>query len=269
MEARLDVDGTGALELRYFDVFYQALRDGQGRIDGVLNFAYDVTPQVTARQLAERDHAQVLRLNEELRRLNEELESRVADRTSALAVHVQDARRARAAAEQQQRLYELFEQAPVSIAILRGPRYVFELANPLTGLLLGRPVGELLGKGLFEAAPETAGLGFEPLLAEVMRTGVPYVAYESPSQIQREGRLETMYWSFVYQPLRDPDGRITGLMAVATDATAQVLARQRAEVLQAELLALREKQLRAREASYQVFEHTPRDCLAAGAPAPH
>lgn len=134
MEARADFDGTGALELRYFDVFYQALRDGQDRIDGVLSFAYDVTPQVAARQQAERDHAQMQLLNEELRQLNEELESRVAARTEALAVHVQEARWACAEAEQQrQRLYELFEQAPVSIAILRGPRYVFELANPLTG----------------------------------------------------------------------------------------------------------------------------------------
>ncbi|MEJ7665219.1 MAG: PAS domain-containing protein [Hymenobacter sp.] len=134
---------------------------------------------------------------------------------------------------------------------------MFELANPLTGQLLGRPVEELLGQGLFEAVPETAGLGFEQLLGEVRQTGVPYVAYESPSQIRRDGRLEVMYWNFVYQPLRDLDGWITGIITVATDATAQVLARQRTAALQAELLALCEQQLREREALYQVFEQAP------------
>ena len=257
MEVRVDFDGTGKLELRYFDVFFQALRDGQGRIDGVLNFAYDVTPQVAARRQAERDYAQVQRLNEELRQLNEELESRVADRTAALAIHMEEARLAQAEAEHQQQLYEVFEQAPVSIAILRGPRYVFELANPLTSKLLNRPIGELLGKGLFEAVPEAAGLGFEQLLDGVQQTGIPYVAYESPSQIQRDGQVETMYWNFLYQPLRDHNGQITGIITVASDATDQVLARQRNEGLQAELLALREHQLRERETFYQIFEQTP------------
>jgi PAS domain-containing protein len=67
MPARVDYTNSGHLEMRYFDVFFQALRDTQGRIDGLLNFAYDVTGQVKARQ--------------QLEQLNGELEARVQQRT--------------------------------------------------------------------------------------------------------------------------------------------------------------------------------------------
>ena len=160
-------------------------------------------------------------------------------------------------ARQQQQLRELFEQAPVSIAVLRGPRYVFELANHVTGQLLGRPVAELLGRGLFEAVPETAGLGFEALLDGVMATGVPFVAHESPSRIARDGRVEAIYWNYVYYPLREADGRITGIITVATDATAEVLARQQNEVLQAEVLTAARLQEQERDTLYGIFEQTP------------
>lgn len=66
MPAAVDYTNSGQREVRYFDVFFQALRDAQGRIDGILNFAYDVTVQVEARQ-------QVQVLNEELRAANAEL----------------------------------------------------------------------------------------------------------------------------------------------------------------------------------------------------
>jgi PAS domain-containing protein len=47
-ETWVDLTDTGHLEQRYFSVLFQALRDGQGRIDGILSFAYDITEQVRA-----------------------------------------------------------------------------------------------------------------------------------------------------------------------------------------------------------------------------
>jgi signal transduction histidine kinase len=72
MPAQVDYTHSGRMELRYFDVFFQALRNAQGHVDGILNFAYDVTAQVLARQQVEQ--------------LNQELEVRVQERTGQLAV---------------------------------------------------------------------------------------------------------------------------------------------------------------------------------------
>jgi signal transduction histidine kinase len=58
----------GPLEEIYWTFTYQARRNSQGLVDGVLVFAYEVTDQVTAR-------AQVQLLNEELAAINEEMQA--------------------------------------------------------------------------------------------------------------------------------------------------------------------------------------------------
>ncbi|RZK60795.1 MAG: HAMP domain-containing histidine kinase [Hymenobacter sp.] len=65
----------------------------------------------------------------------------------------------------------------------------------------------------------------------MMATGVPYVAHELPSFIDRDGRRDTVYWNFVYDPLRDGDGPITGVTVVAAEITDQVLTRQQVQQL--------------------------------------
>ncbi len=119
----------------------------------------------------------------------------------------------------------------VAVAVFRGPRYVIELANPAVCEIWGRTATQVLGKPLFEALPEAAGQGFEKLLDGVLATGVPYVARELPSTLDRHGQRATVYWNFVYQPLRGAENQITGITVIATDATEQVLARQRLEQL--------------------------------------
>ena len=123
----------------------------------------------------------------------------------------------------------------VAVAIFRGPRYVIELANPAVCAIWGRTAEQVLGKPLFEALPEAAGQGFEELLDGVLATGIPYVATELPSTLDRAGQRDTVYWNFVYQPLPDADGHITGITAVATDVSEQVRARQVLEKLGQEL----------------------------------
>ena len=147
-------------------------------------------------------------------------------------------RAARRATETQRgELQRLFEQAPVAVAVLRGPRYVIEWANPAVCAMWGRTVAQAQGAVLFELLPEAAGQGFEELLDAVMATGTPYVARELPSFIDRAGVRLTVYWNFVYQPLREADGRIAGVTVVATDVTEQVAARQQIAGLNAELAA--------------------------------
>ncbi|MFD2786188.1 PAS domain-containing protein [Hymenobacter rubripertinctus] len=149
------------------------------------------------------------------------------------------ARRQREA--QQQQLAELFEQAPVAITVLRGPQYVIEVANPLVAQLWGRTPEQVRGKPLYEALPEVRDQGFKELLDQVVASGEAFTAQEVPAQLPRAGQLATVYLNFVYQPLRDVQGRIDSVAAVATDVTAQVLARQQLAQANTELTATNEQ----------------------------
>jgi PAS domain S-box-containing protein len=59
----------------YWTFTYQARRNAQRAVDGVVVFAYDVTSQVRARQAAEANYHQTQTLNQHLARTNEELDT--------------------------------------------------------------------------------------------------------------------------------------------------------------------------------------------------
>ena len=122
---------------------------------------------------------------------------------------------------QQQRQHELFEQAPVAMGVFSGPDYVVEVCNPKLEAMWGRPTAEVLGRPLFDALPEIRGQGFRELLDGVRATGTPYVAREMPAQLLHHGELTTVYLDFVYHPLRDTQGTITAIAAVASDVSAR------------------------------------------------
>ncbi|RIV21151.1 PAS domain-containing sensor histidine kinase [Fibrisoma montanum] len=131
--------------------------------------------------------------------------------------------------QQKQQLQTLLMQAPVAIAIFRGPEYRIELANDAHLKIWGRTADEVIGKPLFDALPEAKGQGYEELLANVMTTGEPFYANELYADLIRNGATETVYFNFVYQPLREPDGTISGVIVVANEITEQVEARKKQE----------------------------------------
>jgi signal transduction histidine kinase len=57
----------------YWTFTYRARRDGQGRIDGILAFGYEVTAQVQARQVKATEQEDTQALADQLQRTNEEL----------------------------------------------------------------------------------------------------------------------------------------------------------------------------------------------------
>jgi PAS domain-containing protein len=79
----------------------------------------------------------------------------------------------------EQRLRDVFEQAPVAVAVLRGrvaADLVFELVNPRYTQMLP-PDRAPLGRRLGDALPELAG-AMGPVLQRVLDTGEPFVAAE-------------------------------------------------------------------------------------------
>jgi signal transduction histidine kinase len=130
---------------------------------------------------------------------------------------------------QVRRLTAIFEQAPVSIAILRGPDHIFEIVNPPYRKLIGGR--DVVGRSVAEAVPEVVEQGFIALLDRVYQTGEPFVGHSVPLQLQPAGGgpLEEHFFDLTYQPLVDSAGQVVGIAVIAHDVTALATARRDAE----------------------------------------
>jgi PAS domain S-box-containing protein len=121
--------------------------------------------------------------------------------------------------QQRERLADLFQQAPAFFAVLSGPEYIFEMINPLYQELMGQR--DLIGKSVREAVPEAEGQGFTALLDEVYRSGKSFVGRRTPIHLARTASqpLEERFLDFVYQPRREADGTISGIIVLGVDVT--------------------------------------------------
>lgn len=131
------------------------------------------------------------------------------------------------------RLKALFEQAPGFMALLRGPEHVFELANASYRRMLGDR--QLIGRSVREALPDTEGQGFFELLDGVLRSGEPFVGRQVPLTLANGPEARTVFVDFIYQPIFDADGTITGIFVEGADVTDHVRAQEHLQLINFEL----------------------------------
>ncbi len=131
--------------------------------------------------------------------------------------------------QSEQNFRNMVAQAPVAMCIMTGPDHVVEVANDLMYELWGKPVESIINKPIFEGLPDARGQGLEAALDNVYRTGNSFEANEASVVLFRNGKFETVYQNFVYQPYKNANGNILGVLAISIDVTPQVLARQQIE----------------------------------------
>lgn len=131
--------------------------------------------------------------------------------------------------KERDRLNRFLMQAPAGICILRGPKLIFELVNPVYQALL--PGRKLLNRPVFEALPELIGSSLEEILLNVYNTGKSYKLDELlvPVAEFEGGPTQNRYFSFNYDARRNEYEEIDGVMAFVYEVTEQVIARQKAE----------------------------------------
>ncbi|HWV16340.1 MAG TPA: ATP-binding protein [Cellvibrio sp.] len=122
----------------------------------------------------------------------------------------------------EERWRELFTQAPSFMCILNGPEHIFEFANPKFFELVGNR--DLIGKPVVDAMPEAVSQGFVELLDQVYSTGIAYRGMTVPVVFLQSG--SQYYLDFVYQPVRNVDGQVTGIFVDGYDVTERTLASQ-------------------------------------------
>ena len=126
-------------------------------------------------------------------------------------------------------LRQMIVQAPIAIAVLRGPNYIVEILNSKTLELWGRTELEVMNKPLLSSMPELISQGIKEMLDGVYNDRIPFSAKELPLQLMRHDKLETIYIDFSYEPLYDDDDNPNGIMAIGVDVTEQVVARHKIE----------------------------------------
>ncbi|MBO1904842.1 PAS domain-containing protein [Microvirga sp. 3-52] len=199
-------NGQG-FEERYWSATHTPLFNHNGEITFILQHTVDVT---------------------ELHRLRNLAKSTLLPSGRSALIETDMFRRAQAVQEANQALSEerqhlrgLFQQAPGFMAALSGPDHVFTMANTAYLQLIGRE--NVVGRPVREALPEVVGQGFIDLLDRVRHSGQPFVGRsirillkQSPEDVQEERFLD-----FVYQPIFDPDGQVSGIFVQGHDVTEQ------------------------------------------------
>lgn len=183
-------------EERYWTIVNTPLLDEAGNILFILNYVTDITYLIQQPDTG----------NKQFTTLHDIRRASLAHEISAMDI-------------ERKRLRSLMEQTPGFVTILSGPLHHFELANKAYYQLVGHR--ELLGKTVRDALPELEGQGFYELLDQVYQTGQAYIGRAVPIMFQHEPNapLASRYVDFIYQPIAEPDGSVSGLFVQGHDVT--------------------------------------------------
>ena len=191
-------DGVGFVE-RYWKLVHVPVPGADGEVRYVIQHAEEVTQRVR-----EADQAAQMR--------------------SELVAQAQTIR-------DHHSMAELFQQAPVFMAMLDGPTHRFTFVNAGYLQLIGQR--QVLGLTVAQGLPEAVDQGFITLLDEVYRSGKQYAAngtrYLMPATANSPAAERHI--DFVYQPVRDGDGLVTGILVQGIDVTDRVLRELRRHAL--------------------------------------
>ncbi len=182
----------------------QQITSAEGKVLGAVVALHDITEQRKAEQ-------EIISINENLKKVNDELEERVRQRTKTIN-------------HQKDTLHNILMQLPALVCTSKGPDHVYDLVNPLYQEMF--PDRKLQGMPVREALPEFNDQGFFELLDGVYQTGNAFIGNEIKALIKTsEGETQERYYNFIYQPLRDEYNEVNGILTFAYDVTTQVTSR--------------------------------------------
>jgi PAS domain S-box-containing protein len=122
----------------------------------------------------------------------------------------------------------IVEASPYPVYVCSGEDMIVTVANRATLKAWGKD-SSVIGKRFIEALPELEGQPFIKLLHNVYQTGKSYTAKNDRADLLVGGSIQTFYFDFTYQAMRDNTGSITGVVCFATDVTGLERARQAEE----------------------------------------
>jgi PAS domain S-box-containing protein len=176
------IDANGNQRDHYFDITYLPWLSLEGKVQGILQFSFEVTETVQQRMKAEAN---------------------------------------------EKKFRNIAQQAPVAMALLMGPSHVVQVANDRVLEMWGKTYEEVIDKPVLAVFPEIVEQGLGQILSDVFTTGKPFIANEMGVTFMRQGRMQQMRINLLYEPLRNENNEVVGIVAVGTDVTEQVAARNK------------------------------------------
>ncbi|WP_026898182.1 PAS domain-containing sensor histidine kinase [Daejeonella oryzae] len=125
----------------------------------------------------------------------------------------------------------IVEVSPFPVYVCSGDEMIITVANNATLKAWGRDKS-VIGQPFSEALPELKDQPFRGLLSHVYETGNTYFSSNDRADLMVDGRIQTFYFKFTYQPLRDSNNIITSVLCFATDVTELERSRQAVEASQ-------------------------------------
>lgn len=130
--------------------------------------------------------------------------------------------------QSEQRFRNLIRHATVGVIVLIGPDLVVDIVNEFYCKVIDKPYKDIIRKPLFEIIPEM-DVYFKNKINQVRITGIPVYLYEQPFFVLSDGKKKEGFVNLVYQPLKEKNDEISGVVILVHDVTEQVLARQGVE----------------------------------------
>jgi PAS domain S-box-containing protein len=151
-------------------------------------------------------------MEEELRRSRDESESKVQERTADLA-------------KANELLERMFSSIDVSIAYM-DKDFNFIRVNRAYAKADGREPEFYIGKSHFGLFPNKEN---EQIFKKVVETGEPYSVHGKPFEYEEHPERGVPYWDWSLQPVKDPDGVVTGVVLSLMNVTERVQAQDSVE----------------------------------------
>ena len=156
----------------------------------------------------------------EVKRLAVELQLK---ETKILEVQLEVEKKSLRKIEESNKRYNLiFMNSPFAFSVLKGKDMVITLANDSIKKIWGKG-NHIEGKPLLEVLPELKSGPVPSLLENVFTSGQSFDGYEFLVPIKREGKMEEVYFNFVYQPYLEADETISGVTIIAYEVTSHVI----------------------------------------------
>jgi two-component system sensor kinase FixL len=130
----------------------------------------------------------------------------------------------------------LYQHAPGFIKFTEGPEHRITFANPAYENLVGRRIS--IGTRVADAIPEFVEQQFIEMFDSVYRSGQHIEGSKVPIKLIRQdnGIFETRFINFVYQAVRDADGKTVGLFCQGSDVTEMQRSAEKLGSVQAQLI---------------------------------
>ncbi|MEX0720762.1 MAG: PAS domain S-box protein [Balneolaceae bacterium] len=130
---------------------------------------------------------------------------------------------------EQKMLSDVFQEAPSFMCILEGSNHVVTRVNEYYIDLIGHR--DVVGKPVHEALPEVKDQGFIKLLDQVFQTGNAFTGTDMKIEFKQNGNTVERIIDFVYQPIKNSQGKITGIFVQGVDLTERSKAKAELQAL--------------------------------------